>query len=118
MTNSEVAATFSRVLGRPATYTHVPYEAARAGMVGGGWPEWQADGVLELLRFIDAGEACMTRGGPDIAAITKAPATSFESWVREHAQAFASGPGAEPSASSSLDAPTSETDQVRLISQV
>ena len=31
----------------------VPYEGAKASMVGKGWPEWQVDGILELNRFID-----------------------------------------------------------------
>ncbi len=46
-------AAYSKVLGRTINYTQVPPEAAKASMMGAGWPEWQVDGVLELMALIN-----------------------------------------------------------------
>ena len=46
-------AAYSKVLGRTINYTQVPPEAAKASMMGAGWPEWQVDGVLELMALVN-----------------------------------------------------------------
>jgi len=48
---------FSKALGKPVTYVHVPFEAAKAAMMGKGFPEWQVDGIIELLKGMDAGSS-------------------------------------------------------------
>ena len=49
-------AAYGKVLGKPVGYTQVPPEAAKQSMMGAGWPEWQVDGVLELLALVNEGD--------------------------------------------------------------
>ena len=55
-TMAATAQAFSEVLGRTISYTQVPPEAAKASMLGSGWPEWMVDGVLELMVLINEGD--------------------------------------------------------------
>jgi len=47
---ADVAATFSKVLGKPVKFVDVPLEAAKQSMMQGGMPEWLADAVNELSQ--------------------------------------------------------------------
>ena len=55
-TMAKTAAIYSNVLGKTVSYTQVPPQAAKESMMGSGWPEWQVDGVLELLALINEGD--------------------------------------------------------------
>ena len=47
-------------MGHALTYKHVPYDAARAKMVGDwGYDAATADGLLECCRLVDAGERAL-----------------------------------------------------------
>lgn len=52
---ADIAAIFSKVLGRSVKYQDVPPEAARQGMIQAGIPEWVADGINELSAELKAG---------------------------------------------------------------
>lgn len=49
--HDQVAELLSGIAGRPVHYVDIPPEAAIAGMVAGGVPEWVANGVVEWNRF-------------------------------------------------------------------
>jgi uncharacterized protein YbjT (DUF2867 family) len=47
---------YSKVLGRTINYTQVSPDAAKESMMGSGWPEWQVDGILELMALMNEGD--------------------------------------------------------------
>jgi uncharacterized protein YbjT (DUF2867 family) len=83
----DVAATFSRVLGKDVKYVNVPSEAVLESMVGMGFPEWIAKGYLELDEGFSEGFANSTTDA--VKTLTGHPARSFEQFVRDFAQVFA-----------------------------
>jgi uncharacterized protein YbjT (DUF2867 family) len=50
---NDMAAAFSKTLGKEVKATTVPYDAAKEAFMGMGFPEWQTDGILELYKYID-----------------------------------------------------------------
>ena len=67
-----------------------PYEASKQFLLGIRFPEWQADGVMELHRLVNEGamETNHPEGAVDTEAILGRPATTAEQWVKEAAPAF------------------------------
>ena len=57
ITYSDVAKTLSQVLGRTVEYVDVPDEAAIAGALQAGAPDWLANGVAEVARQLKRGIA-------------------------------------------------------------
>jgi uncharacterized protein YbjT (DUF2867 family) len=85
----DVAATFSKVLGKDVSYVSVPGEAALESMVGMGVPEWIAKGYGELMEGFSEGFANSTTD--NVATLTGHPARSFEQFARDFAQVFRNG---------------------------
>jgi uncharacterized protein YbjT (DUF2867 family) len=83
---ADVAATLSRVLGRPVRYVDVPPEAARESMLKAGMPGWNADAVTELYGAFATGQFGYTTDA--VQRITGRPPIPFERWARENAAAF------------------------------
>src|SRR5439155_178163 len=52
----DIAATFSKVLGRQIKYVDVPAEAARESLAKMGLPAWNVDGILELMDLLRSGK--------------------------------------------------------------
>lgn len=76
---AELAAAFSKSLGRTVDYVQVPEAGVSAALAGFGMQPWQVEGCLELLRRIDAG----TYNFPsDVPAILGRPATTMEAYVQ------------------------------------
>jgi uncharacterized protein YbjT (DUF2867 family) len=82
----DVAATFSRVLGKDIQYVNVPGEAALKSMVSMGFLEWIAQGYNELMEGFSEGFASRTTN--NVATLSRHPARSFEQFVRDYAQVF------------------------------
>ncbi|MEJ2560390.1 MAG: NmrA family NAD(P)-binding protein, partial [Anaerolineae bacterium] len=82
----DVAATFSKVLGKDVKYVSVPGEAALDSMLGIGMPEWIAKGYVELFEGFS--ENFANRATDNVAILTGHPARSFEQFARDFAQAF------------------------------
>eukprot|EP00698_Gefionella_okellyi_P003279 TRINITY_DN1304_c0_g2_i1.p1 TRINITY_DN1304_c0_g2~~TRINITY_DN1304_c0_g2_i1.p1 ORF type:complete len:318 (-),score=84.15 TRINITY_DN1304_c0_g2_i1:71-943(-) len=82
---NELAAAFSKALGREVKYVQVSYEQALESFVGSGWPKWQAEGALELMRATDKGLAKPTG---DVEAITGTKSLTAEQHVNQIAAAF------------------------------
>jgi uncharacterized protein YbjT (DUF2867 family) len=88
----DVAATFSKVLGKDVKYVSVPGEAALYSMLTMGLPEWIARGYGELMAGFSEGFA--NRTTDNVATLTGHPARSFEQFARDFAQFFsANGKG-------------------------
>jgi hypothetical protein len=52
-----MAQQLSGALGRTITFVDVPAEAMRGALAGHGFPDWQADGLLEGFAMYRLGEA-------------------------------------------------------------
>jgi len=87
-TFNDIASYFSEATGREVSYVQVPYDAALASMTGAGWPEWQAAGVLDLLRLIDADDAGAISETADTERVLGRAATTFKEWVLRVGGAF------------------------------
>jgi uncharacterized protein YbjT (DUF2867 family) len=82
----DVAATFSKVLGKDVKYVSVPGEASLDSMISMGLPEWIAKGYVELSEGFSEGFA--NRATDNVAILTGHPARSFEQFARDYAQVF------------------------------
>jgi uncharacterized protein YbjT (DUF2867 family) len=85
----DVAATFSKVLGKDVKYVNVPGEAALQFMVSMGLPEWIAKGYGELMEGFS--ENFANRVTDNVETLTGHPARSFEQFARDFAQVFGGG---------------------------
>jgi uncharacterized protein YbjT (DUF2867 family) len=83
---ADVAATLTRVLGKPVRYFDVPPEAARDSMLKAGMPAWNAGAVTELYGAFTTGDFGYTTDA--VRRITGQPPVPFEQWARENAAAF------------------------------
>jgi uncharacterized protein YbjT (DUF2867 family) len=83
----DIAAVFSKVLGRPIQYVDVPPAAAKDGMIKSGLPDWTADAINELSEQVKLGHFATVT---DIVQTVgkKAPIT-LEQFVRENVAVFA-----------------------------
>lgn len=82
-TDSERAAIFARVLGRPVSFEAVPADAARQGMLVAGYPPPVVEWLDSLNRLVALGHA---RGvSPDVANLLGRAPITFEQFVQDHA---------------------------------
>ncbi|MDQ6651079.1 MAG: SDR family oxidoreductase [Actinomycetota bacterium] len=86
LTFDEVAATFSRVLGREVRHVDVPVEQARQAMVAGGMDDWLANAMAGLSEIYREGSAAEV--SDEVEKATGSPARSLEAFVRDHRGAF------------------------------
>ncbi len=83
---TEAADVLSRVLGKKVSYVAVTDEAAKAGMLAGGMPEFYADALVDLNQFYRKGDpGRVTTAVKDVTG--RAP-IAFQQFVKEHANAF------------------------------
>lgn len=85
-TYEDAAAVLSRVLGRTIEYVPITDEAARAGMLAGGVPEYYVEYLMDLTRHYRRGGAGIVTSA--VREVTGRDATSFETFVRDHEGAF------------------------------
>lgn len=82
----DVARIVSEVLGRPVGYQDIPPAAARQALIGMGLPEWNVDGILELMDQMRAGEYAKLSDA--VLEVGKKDPTRLKDFVRQHAGAF------------------------------
>jgi uncharacterized protein YbjT (DUF2867 family) len=83
---AQVAATFSRVLGKPVKYVDMPPEQAKPAMLGMGIPAWLVDDLLTLASIFAAGYAAQVTDA--VEKVGKATPRTIEQFARDHAKAF------------------------------
>jgi len=84
LSDDEIAARFTRVLGREVKHVQVSQEDVAAGMISAGYPEWIVDGLAELSAFYETGHAGAV--APDVEQLLGRPAGTFDDFVaRERA---------------------------------
>lgn len=82
----DVSDILTDVLGRAVSYTDVPIDAGRQSMLAMGFPEWIADGYLELTAEFAQNRADRTTN--DVQHITGAAPRSFREFASDFAPAF------------------------------
>jgi uncharacterized protein YbjT (DUF2867 family) len=83
---AEVAATLSKVIGRPVEYVPVPHEGATEAMIAMGVPEWIAHGYTELSAGFEHGFADFTTD--NVERLSGHEPRDFEQFARDHAHLF------------------------------
>lgn len=86
LSHDEIAATFSSVLGRPIKFVNVVPEEMRQAVLAAGFPQWQADGLIEDYAHYARGEASAISSA--VREITGRQARDFNSFVKDHTQLF------------------------------
>jgi uncharacterized protein YbjT (DUF2867 family) len=86
LNDDEVAARLGAALGIEVTHVQVPVEAARESFLAAGYPEWNADGLLELFALYETGAVAEVSG--DVERVLGRPARSIDDFARAHAAAF------------------------------
>lgn len=88
-TFGDMAKAFSDNLGKEIKYVRVPYADAKAAFMQMGFPDWQAEGVMELYRLIDSGSPQVNQASlNDYTTITGKQPTSLKAWVSQVTGAF------------------------------
>jgi NAD(P)H dehydrogenase (quinone) len=82
----DVAASFSKVLGKAINYVAVPHEASKESMVGMGFPEFIVDGYVELSQGFSQGFADTTTG--HVEALSGHPARSIDDFTQDFKSFF------------------------------
>lgn len=83
---AEAAEILSRVLGKKVTYVAVTDDAAKAGMIAGGIPEFYADYLIDLNQAYRKGAGATVTS--TVKDVTGREPVAFEQFVKEHASAF------------------------------
>jgi uncharacterized protein YbjT (DUF2867 family) len=86
VSNYEVAAVLSRLLGRAITYREITFEENKDAMIRAGVPEPIAEMNVQAFSLTASGDAEWVTD--DIPSILGRPARSFEQFAADHATAF------------------------------
>lgn len=86
LSNYEVAALMSEVLGREIEFVDVPEPAAKKEMTDNGTPDWMANALLELYSLYKAGYANKTTD--EVADVTGHQPHSLGQFIQDHRDCF------------------------------
>ena len=86
LTYAEVAAHVGGVAGREISYRDSPPDEVRQRLLGYGWSEWTADGMLEVYAAYAAGAGAVVTD--EVQKATGRPARDFGAFLHSHAAAF------------------------------
>lgn len=86
ITYDQVAEALTRVAEKPVVFIPVPDDAAYAGMIGSGMPEWLAGNLVTLFGLLRGGAASEVTDTFE-RVVGRAPRT-FADWAADHASAF------------------------------
>ena len=86
ITYSDVAATLSKVLGRPVTYRELSFEEDKDAMLHAGLPKQLAEMNAQAFSMIADGDASWL--SEDVPSLLGRPARSFEEFATDYAVAF------------------------------
>jgi len=88
LTHAEMACQFTAVLGKPVTFVDIPDDAMREALLGFGFPQWQAHGLVEDYAHYRRGEAAAVSSS--VQDVTGRSPGCFAAFVAEYKQAFSS----------------------------
>jgi uncharacterized protein YbjT (DUF2867 family) len=86
LTHDEIAAILSSELGKQVKFADVAPEEMRQAILAAGFPEWQADGLIEDYAHYARGEASIISSA--VKDTTGKDARNFNNFVKDHASLF------------------------------
>ncbi len=86
LTHTEMAQYLSEATGRQITFVDIPPDAMRDALQGVGFPDWQAEGLIEDYAHYRRGEASAIASGVQDA--TGKPPRDFETFAHDYAPIF------------------------------
>lgn len=88
ISNLDIAKIYSELLVKQVNFVQVPDSAALEAMVGMGYPEWQAKGVVELWNSVDNKDSVSINPTNDFKAITGKDPISQKQFITSIIAAF------------------------------
>jgi NAD(P)H dehydrogenase (quinone) len=86
LSGQQLADELGQVTGKTVQYVSPSAEATLASLIGAGWPEWQAKGVVELFEVFASNQAALVT--EDGANLLGRPLTTFKQFVESNKAAF------------------------------
>ncbi len=86
LTGMDFANVFSDVTGKPVRYVSPDEATTLSSLLGSGWPEWQAKGMLELFEVFASNQAAVV--SPDGERLLGRPLTQLRTYVEANRAAF------------------------------
>ncbi len=86
LTHMQIAEQLSEALARSVQYVNIPQDAMRHALLAAGFPEWQAEGLIEDYDHYARGEAAAVTTA--VQEITGQAPRSFSSFAKEYAAFF------------------------------
>jgi uncharacterized protein YbjT (DUF2867 family) len=86
LSHYEMAEELTIALGFEVKFVDIPSQALKDMLLGVGFPEWQAEGLVEDYAHYKRGEAAAVTSG--VLDATGAAAASFDQFARDYAQVF------------------------------
>jgi len=89
LTQSEIAARISRLIGRPVRYVDLAPAELKRAMLGQGAPEWLADALVELQAYYTGGPGAAVTS--DAYRVLGREPRSFDQFLKDYAGSFRAG---------------------------
>jgi len=86
LAGDDFAAVFAQVTGKPVKYVSPDPATTLESLLGAGWPEWQAKGLLELFEIFATNQAAVI--SPDGERLLGRPLTRLLDYVHANKAAF------------------------------
>lgn len=86
LTDTQIAEKLSAVLGKQVTYTPVPDEAMRQGLLSAGLSDWYADSLVKLNQFYRQGGGAPVT--PDLEQLIGKKPRRMDAYLQENISAF------------------------------
>ncbi|WP_127754511.1 SDR family oxidoreductase [Devosia sp. 1566] len=93
LTHEDMAMQIGMAIGQPVTFVEISPDVMRDAALTAGFPQWQADGLIEDYAHYARHEADGV--GPAVSAVTGREARSFAAFLADYKTAFTIKPGAE-----------------------
>lgn len=87
LSGDDMARVFSEATGKPVKYISPDNATTLQSLVGSGWPEWQAKGLVELFNLFAANQAAVV--SPEGEKLLGRPLTRLRDFVGANRAAFA-----------------------------
>lgn len=86
LSGEDFASVFSDITGKAVQYVSPDEAATLSSLLGSGWPEWQAKGMLELFEVFASNQAAVV--SPDGEHLLGRPLTRLRTYVEANKAAF------------------------------
>ncbi|MGZ8270149.1 MAG: SDR family oxidoreductase [Methylophilus sp.] len=86
LSGQNISDIFSNITGRNVAYVSPDEASTLQSLLGSGWPEWQAKGVIELFEVFASNQAAVI--SPDGEALLGRPLTTLDAFLERNKAAF------------------------------